>query len=481
MKLRVTYSLPKKAKADAGVFLFYKDDKSMAGKVNKFGISSGVLRRHGFSGKRDEAFEFYPVTSQRIGGFTVLGLGDKHEFELDNVRRAGGIFAGIIAKRKIKSVALLSIPDYKENIGPFIEGMILGGYTFDRFKSEKTDDIVLKLIINEDAGKYRKEIKKAVVLAESASFARDLINTPGNYLTPVIFANRARALARKFGIRTRIYGPQDITAMKMDALMGVAKGSTQPPRLITWIYNGGKRNDKPVVFVGKGVTFDSGGISIKPSEGMGEMKNDMAGAAVVVSLMMVLGKLKPRLNAVGIVPAVENMPSGKALKPGDIVTVSDGQTIEIISTDAEGRLILADGLCFAHKFKPKKIIDIATLTGAARVALGETTAAIIGNNDAMLKSIYEAGQRTSEKTWQLPLWNEYQELIKSEVADMKNSGGRPAGTITASCLLSRFVKNVPWVHIDIASVDNQNKSHPYQPKGATGFGTRLLAEYLLSQ
>ncbi|OQX92694.1 MAG: leucyl aminopeptidase, partial [candidate division Zixibacteria bacterium 4484_95] len=212
----------------------------------------------------------------------------------------------------------------------------------------------------------------------------------------------------------------------------------------------------------------------------GEMKNDMAGAAVVVSLMMVLGKLKPRLNAVGIVPAVENMPSGKALKPGDIVTVSDGQTIEIISTDAEGRLILADGLSFAHKFKPKKIIDIATLTGAARVALGETTAAIIGNNDAMLKSIYEAGQRTSEKTWQLPLWDEYQELIKSEVADMKNSGGRSAGTITASCLLSRFVKGVPWVHIDIASVDNQAKSHPYLPKGATGFGTRLLAEYLLS-
>ena len=479
MKLKVVYN-SQKVRADAGVFLVYENDKSMVKIFDRYAISSDALHKFGFSGKRDESIEFNPLISKGIMGFTVLGIGDKHKFELDNVRRAGGILAGIIIKRKIKSVALLSIPDYKNYIRPFIEGIILGGYKFERFKSEKTGDIVLKLIITEDAKKYRKEIEKAIVIAESTNFARDLINTPGNYLTPVIFAKRTRVLAKKFGIRTRIYGPQDITAMKMGALMGVAKGSTQPPRLITWIYNGGKRNEKPIAFVGKGVTFDSGGISIKPSENMGEMKNDMAGAAVVVSLMMVLGKLKPRLNAVGIVPAVENMPSGKALKPGDIVTVSDGQTIEIISTDAEGRLILADGLSFAHKFKPKKIIDIATLTGAARVALGETTAAIIGNNDAMLKSIYEAGQRTSEKTWQLPLWDEYQELIKSEVADMKNSGGRSAGTITASCLLSRFVKGVPWVHIDIASVDNQAKSHPYLPKGATGFGTRLLAEYLLS-
>lgn len=480
MKLKVAYIPLKKAKADAGVFLFYENDTSLKEKVEKFGISPGMIRQHGFSGKKDEAFEFYPLALKKIGGFITLGLGDKKGFELDNVRRAGGIFAGLVAKRKIKSAAVLSTPYYKRDIRPFIEGIILGGYTFDRFKSEKTDETTLKLIIDDTAGKYKKEINKAIVLAEATSFTRDLVNTPGNYLTPTVFASRARALARKFGIRTRIYGPREITAMKMGALMGVAKGSDQPPRLITWIYNGGKQNDKPIVLIGKGVTFDTGGISLKPTEGMGEMKNDMAGAAVVISLMMVLGRLKPRLNVVGIVPAVENMPSGKALKPGDIVTASDGQTIEIISTDAEGRLILADGLCFARKFKPKKMVDIATLTGAARIALGDTTAAVIGNNDEMIRAIYETGQQTSEKTWQLPLWNEYQQQIKSEVADMKNSGGRPAGTITASCLLSRFVKDTPWVHIDIAGVDNQDKSHPYQPKGATGFGTRLLAEYLLS-
>jgi leucyl aminopeptidase len=201
---------------------------------------------------------------------------------------------------------------------------------------------------------------------------------------------------------------------------------------------------------------------------------------VVTSLMMVLGRLKPRLNVIGIAPCVENMPSGKALRPGDILTASDGQTIEIFSTDAEGRLILADALCHAEKLKPKAIIDIATLTGAVVIALGNSAAGILGNDEKLLRAFYEAGQRCAEKTWQLPLWDEYQDQIKSDVADMKNTGGRPAGSITAACLLSRFVKKTPWLHVDIAGVDNQDKSHPYQPKGGSGFGLRLFAEYLLN-
>ena len=263
--------------------------------------------------------------------------------------------------------------------------------------------------------------------------------------------------------------------------MGVDKGSEQPPRLIVWTYSGSKKSDSPIVLVGKGVTFDTGGISLKPNKGMIDMKNDMAGSAAVISQMMILGRLKPRINVVGIIPAVENMPSGKALKPSDVITASDGQTIEVLNTDAEGRLILADGLCFARKFKPKQIIDIATLTGAVKYALGTKAAAILGKDEKILKRLYEAGQITGEKIWQLPLWDEYYEQIKSDVADMKNTGGRPAGTITATAFLSKFVGDTPWAHIDIAAVDNQEGVHPYQPKGATGFGTRLLGEYLLSE
>jgi leucyl aminopeptidase len=356
----------------------------------------------------------------------------------------------------------------------------LGGYSYDRFKSDKVEPITLHLAFDKSAESFKQSVNKATVVAEAACFARDLINTPGNYLPPVELANRAKALAAKFHIKCRVYDQREMASMKMGALLGVAMGSDQPPRLITWTYNGGRVNEKPIVFVGKGVTFDSGGISIKPSEGMQEMKNDMAGAAVVTSLMMVLGRLKPRLNVIGIAPCVENMPSGKALRPGDILTASDGQTIEIFSTDAEGRLILADALCHAEKLKPKAIIDIATLTGAVVIALGNSAAGILGNDEKLLRAFYEAGQRCAEKTWQLPLWDEYQDQIKSDVADMKNTGGRPAGSITAACLLSRFVKKTPWLHVDIAGVDNQDKSHPYQPKGGSGFGLRLFAEYLLN-
>jgi len=486
MKLKTAFSPEKKTKTDVKIFLIYQNDakgKTFA-KTNKFlkksGITSGILKQYGFSGEKDEVFEFFPGDIKARDGYVFLGLGLKKKFVNDNARRAGGVFAGIIKKRKIRTAELISAYDYQDCISAFIEGIILGGYSFDRFKTEKIDKHSLRLILNDDLRTNKKEIDKSIVLAEAACFARDLINTPANFLTPTAYASQARALAKKYGIKIRIYGPREITAMNMGAIMGVAKGSEQPPRLINWFYNGSKKNDPPIVLVGKGVTFDTGGISLKSNEGMIDMKNDMAGSAAVISQMMVLGRLKPRINVVGIVPAVENMPSGRALKPSDIITASDGQTIEVLNTDAEGRLILADGLCFAHKFNPKAIIDIATLTGAVKYALGTKTAGILGTNDDLVEMIYLIGQRTSEKVWQLPLWDEYYEQIKSEMADMKNTGGRPAGTITAAAFLSKFVKDIPWAHIDIAAVDNMESSHPYLTKGATGFGVRLLGELLLS-
>ncbi|MCD6161110.1 MAG: leucyl aminopeptidase [candidate division Zixibacteria bacterium] len=484
MKLNTIFGA--KSTTDIKIFIVYQNDVESKGRskynrlLNRFGIAPGLLTQYGFSGNKDELFEFYSADKAKNTNTIFIGIGSKEKYVPDNCRRAGGILAGVIANRKINKVTVISIPEDAASIGAFIEGILLGGYSFDRFKSKKNDELTLKLNLGVGLKKYKKDINKSKVLAEAVYYARDLINTPANFLTPAVYAGKAKTLAGKYGIKTRIYSPKEIIKMKMGAIMGVAKGSEQPPRLITWTYSGGKRGEPPIALVGKGVTFDTGGISLKPSDGMIDMKNDMAGSATVVSQMIVLGRLKPRINVVGIIPAVENMPSGKALKPSDIITASDGQTIEVMNTDAEGRLILADGLCFAHKFKPKAIFDIATLTGAVKIALGTNAAGILGTDDKLLKQLYDIGQKTAEKTWQLPLWDEYYEQIKSETADMKNTGGRPAGTITAAAFLSKFVKGIPWSHIDIAAVDNQVSSHPYQPKGATGFGVRLLAELLLS-
>jgi leucyl aminopeptidase len=467
------------------IICLYEDDLDSRKKpaaistLQKHGVRADRLKALGFSAQKDEIFEHYPGESKTAAGIIILGLGAKIKYVPDNARRAGGILARTISKRKFKTIAIAHLPDMNMNLAPFIEGIVLGGYTFDQFKKEKDDILSLRLLIDNKYRAFKDKIDKALAVAGAACYARDLVNTPANILTPTVYANQASKLAKKYRIRIRIYDPRQLAGMKMGALLGVAKGSDQPPRLISFSYNGGRKGDQPIVLVGKGVTFDSGGISLKPNEGMVDMKNDMAGSAAVVAQMIVLGELKPKINVAGVAPLVENMPSGKAIKPSDVITASDGQTIEVLNTDAEGRLILADALCFAHRFKPKAIVDIATLTGAVKISLGTVAAGILGNDDNLLKRLYDLGQKTAEKTWQLPLWDEYYEQIKSEIADVKNIGGRPAGTITAAAFLSKFVKDISWAHIDIAAMDNQEGSHPYQPKGATGFGVRLLAELLL--
>ncbi len=304
------------------------------------------------------------------------------------------------------------------------------------------------------------------------------MNEPGNVKSPDFLARQAADAAKEAGFDCTILKKPEIEKEKMGALLGVAQGSEREPRLIVMEYSGGKKGDAPVALVGKGVVFDSGGLSIKPSEGMEEMKMDMGGGAAVIGAMTAAALLKLPCNLVGIVPAVENMPSGTAIRPGDILTSASGKTIEVLNTDAEGRLILADALSYVARYQPKTVVDLATLTGACIIALGHHATAVLGNDDKLVRELLAAGERAGEKAWQLPLWPEYAEQIKSDVADVKNIGGRPAGTITAAAFLQKFADDFKWAHLDIAGTAWADAAKPCYPKGGTGVGVRLLIEYL---
>jgi leucyl aminopeptidase len=294
-------------------------------------------------------------------------------------------------------------------------------------------------------------------------------------------AEIAQEMASKYDLESKIFDREDMEAIGMGAFLGVAKGSNQLPKLIILSYRGNEGSEKALGFLGKGITFDSGGISIKPSEGMADMKDDMAGAAAVMTALVAIAQLKPKINVTAIIPATENLPSGSALKPGDVLKAMNGKTIEVISTDAEGRLILADALSYAHKLRLSPLIDLATLTGACRVALGLSYSGLFGNDQNLIDKILGAAQRTGEKMWYMPMPDEYKEQIKSEIADIKNTGNRYGGALTAALFLAEFVDNTPWVHIDIAGPRLSNKDSGYMVKGATGFGVRTLIELALNE
>jgi leucyl aminopeptidase len=326
-------------------------------------------------------------------------------------------------------------------------------------------------------------VERGRILAEATNAARDLVNEPGNTVTPSELARRARTLARSAGVRCRVFGTAELDRLGMRGLLGVARGSQEPPRLIVLEYFGGGRGGPHLGLVGKGITFDSGGISIKPAENMGAMKGDMAGAAAVIGALAAIARLRLPLRVTGVIPATENLPSGSALKPGDILRLMSGTTAEIVSTDAEGRLVLADALHFARTRKVTHLVDVATLTGACVVALGTIHSGAFGTDPGLLDAVVGAGRAAGEKIWPLPLDAEYEELIKSEVADLKNSGGRKGGAITAAKFLQRFVGDTPWVHLDIAGTVDAEKEKGYQPRGATGVMVRTfsrLAQQLAS-
>jgi len=371
----------------------------------------------------------------------------------------------------------------------FVEGIYFGNYTFDKYKSEKKTKKPLEVFFySENEKKIKNAINSANILMNAVYFVRDLQNEPSNELTPDSFAKRISSEARKYGVKVTVFDEKEIAKRKMGGLIAVGKGSINKPRFIILEYKptvktgkNKKSKVRKIALVGKGMTFDSGGISLKPSKSMGEMKNDMAGASVVAGTLFAAAKSRLPVHLIGFIPAAENMPSGEAFKPGDIIKTASGKTIEIDDTDAEGRVILADALEFASQQKPNLIIDLATLTGACVVALGEFVAGLFTKNDMLAENLYKSGMKTFDRVWRLPMWDDYHKLNESSVADVKNLGGRWGGAISAAKFLENFVdKKISWAHLDIAGPSIHNDSRHYTKKYMTGFGVRLLFEYLKS-
>jgi leucyl aminopeptidase len=364
----------------------------------------------------------------------------------------------------------------------FIEGIYLGNYTFDKYIKQKKSVRELEVYFHSDnERKLNAAIEKSLKVIEGVNFAKDLQNEPSNILTPVSLASRISITLKSAAIKVKIFDEKEIKKRKMGGVIAVGKGSINPPRFIVLEYKGEltTKSTKKIALIGKGVTFDSGGISIKPSAHMDEMKADMSGAAVVAGVILAAAKTKLPVHILGVIPAVENMPSAKSFKPGDIVITSSGKSIEIEDTDAEGRVILSDALEFASKAKPDVIIDLATLTGACVVALGEFIAGLFTKNEKLADELYKTGLKTYDRLWRLPLWDDYNYLIKSNIADVKNLGIRWGSAVTAAKFLEKFVdKNIPWAHLDIAGPAMANDFNNYTKKYMTGFGVRLLFEYL---
>ena len=382
------------------------------------------------------------------------------------------------AQAEIYLDCLAQIADGNDLVQKFVLALENATYQYHQCKSTATEQKFaggITFVCAQGGEDLRRKLDSALITAGAISFAKDLGNAPGNICTPEYLAQSAAQRAKAAGAKATIYDKEAIQSLGMGAFWSVAKGSEKPPFFIELTYQGAADKDEaPVVLVGKGITFDSGGISLKPGEGMDEMKFDMCGAATVIATFCAATQLKLPLNLVALVPTCENMPSGGANKPGDIVTSMNGLTIEVLNTDAEGRLILCDALTYAEKYHPQAVIDVATLTGACIIALGHVGSAVIGNNEELIKSLLEASVKTDDKAWQLPMWAEFQEQLHSNFADIANIGGRPAGTITAACFLSRFAEKYPWAHLDIAGTAWKSGKE----KGATGRPVSLLLQYL---
>ncbi len=456
------------------------------------GLIGGLIEEGNFTGEIYSSSVVYTGESARSKRILIAGLGKKEDFDLERLR---GVFSKAVQKiRDLNITNLAASLDFggsefpaRETAQAAVEGAMLGLYRFTRYKTLKKDKEtrIEELTIIENRPELLEDVRSGAETAEIISravyCARDLVSTPSNDMTPVILAERASDIAKEKNLKFEALDEAAMKELGMNALLGVARGSAEEAKLILLEYNGGKKDDRPVVLVGKGITFDSGGISIKPSEKMDEMKSDMSGGAAVIATIKAAAELKIPLNVVGIIPATENLPGGRAYKPGDVLETMSGLTIEIKNTDAEGRLILADALTFAGRYNPSAIIDIATLTGACVVALGDFITGMMGTDRDLKEKILCASDTTGETVWELPLWHEYEELIKSDVADMKNTGGRAGGTITAALLLKKFVNDYPWVHLDIAGPALLSKDKPYVPKGASGVGVRLLVQFLMDR
>ncbi len=471
-----------------GILAVFCDDALKFGPATRktLGKAADLVKRaaatNQFKGKSGSTLDILEPEGIKVQRLIVLGAGKTTDLKEKDFLKFGGALAGKLNSASEEVSVIAELPDgamTADQGAALAAGMRLRAYRFDRYKTKKKEgeDKGLKVEVSiavEDPAAAKKAFAPDAQVVDGVILARELVNEPPNVLYPEEFARRAGQLG-KLGVEVEVLDVKAMTKLGMGALLGVAQGSARPGRTVIMRWNGARKNQQPVAFVGKGVCFDTGGISIKGAASMEDMKGDMGGAACVVGLMHALAARKARVNAVGAIGLVENMPDGNAQRPGDIVTSMSGQTIEIINTDAEGRLVLADVLWYvAKKFKPKFMVDLATLTGAIMVALGSETAGLFSNNDELAERLLKAGSETGEKVWRMPLAPEYDKLIDSQFADMKNTGGRYGGSITAAQFLQRFVDNTPWAHIDIAGTAMGAPKSEINQSWGSGFGVRLL-------
>ena len=451
----------------------------------------GVIDSGDFSAREGSVHVAHPSGKGAPERVLFVGLGERGSVSAESLRIYGGCAASQ-ARNTTGSRAAVLLPSAgksltrEDRVRATGEGLALGAYRFESYKSPDEDaarrvsSLTVMLEDRRGAARARAALEAGSHVGYGVNLCRDLGNTPGNDLGPVELAARARKEARAAGLSVRVLDQLAIEKEGMGALLGVARGSERPPRFIVLEYRpggaGSRRSARPLVFVGKAITFDTGGISLKNPEGMQDMKFDMCGGGAVLGAMAAIGRLAPKRRVIGIISSAENMPGGSAIRPGDVLTSAAGLTIEIINTDAEGRLVLADALHYAKRYDPALVVDLATLTGACVVALGAVNTGLFTADAALAEKVRQAGARAGEKLWPMPLSDEYAELMKSEVADLKNSAGRWAGAVTAAAFLSRFIEGHPWVHLDVAGTAWTDRVGPYQTKGATGAGVRTLVE-----
>ena len=496
MEIKVASGDITKLKFDAIIVNLFEGMKSPAGATGAVdkalgGLITQLIGEGEIKGKLNEMTLIHSMGKISPARVVVAGLGKEQELNLTKIR-------GVVAEacrflRKVGAQRVGTIAhgsgsggiNAEKSAQAVTEGAILGLYTFRKHQTKEPDQKDIKeLRIVERDRKKLPELQRGFtigrIMAEATNLARDMSNEPANYMTPTQMAEVAKKVAQDYGLEFKVLEKKDMEKLGMGALLGVAQGSRQPPKFIMLNYKGSDSSKTPLGLIGKGITFDSGGISIKPSEGMGDMKGDMSGGAAVIAAMRAIGELKPKINVTALIPATENLPDGAAVKPGDILKALNGKTIEIVNTDAEGRLILADALSYAGKLKLSPLVDVATLTGACHVALGDVCSGAFGNDEELIQKVIGAGEESGERFWQMPMDEEYKEQNKSDVADIKNTGGRWGGAITAAQFLAEFVGETPWVHLDIAGTARTDKERKVLVKGATGITVRTLVNLTLS-
>lgn len=498
---RMNYQLSKEnilnKKSDCLCLPLYKSEEDKDGKLCSQGQQidaqlsqaiSALIVQFNISGEIGKT-HLLPITSDKTQRILFLGLGESEKLTKSVFRKAAKSLASTLKDTNIESLAVdlskVELTDSQDAEADTASEIVLAieesNYAFDQFKSKKSTPSSLSgIIFHSENTDIEASIKKAQALSAGMSFTKDLGNMPGNICTPIYLAEQSEELAKTSNkLSVKVLDEEELEKMGMGAFVSVAKGSIESGKLVILEYKGADdANEAPHMLVGKGITFDTGGISLKPGPMMDEMKYDMCGAASVLGTLKAITQLEPKINLVCLLACAENMPAGHASKPGDIVTTMSGITVEIMNTDAEGRLVLCDTLSYAEQFKPASVVDIATLTGACIVALGDAASAVMGNNHDVVQGLLDAGKQAGDKAWELPLWDEYQEQIESPFADIQNIGGKGAGTITAACFLSRFTKDYPWAHLDVAGTAWISGG---KNKGATGRPVPLLLNYLLSK